>query len=67
MVVDGEHTSIQVPVHFVYILRGNMEIIIYEIHLYTQLFKLFGNNADVIQSRIFDDNIALRHGGHSDK
>ena len=67
MIIDSEHTSIEVPVYLVYILRRNMQIISYEIHLYTQLLKLFRNNADVIQTRVFDDNITLRHGSHTDK
>src|SRR5439155_20814719 len=67
MIINGQHASIQVPVHLIHILRWNVKIIVQIIHLYAKLLKLFRNDADIIQPCVFNNNVTLRHSSQADK
>src|SRR4030095_2289897 len=67
MVVDSQHSSVKIAMHFVAILRRNMQIVIDEIHLDAELLKFFGNNPNVVKACILNCNVTLRHCGKANK
>ncbi len=64
---NGHHTTIEEGVDLIPLLRRNENIVAPKFHLNTQSTELLRNDPQLRNLTVFDRDLRLRHGGHSDK